>query len=261
MLIARLIPGRRRPAASRTVSRPIRPAVEPMERRELLASALTIGNPRVVEGTGGAGPAMSFTVSLLIPSTVPVTVSYNTADRTARAGSDYVAASGTLTFAPGELAKSVPVTIVPDALPEPTESFTMNLSNPINAILSGATGLGSIVDDDTAVAPALSVADVRMSRGLGGSRTMSFTIALNAAQAAPVTVTAATGNWSAVAGVDYAASTQVFTFAPGETSKTFSVTIYGTPTPVAEKKFLVRLSGTAAALARGTAAGTLVFGA
>ena len=58
-----------------------------------------------------------------------VTVDYATADGTAHAGDDYVATSGTLTFAPHERVKYVDVTINADGAGEPDETFFLNLSN------------------------------------------------------------------------------------------------------------------------------------
>ena len=59
-----------------------------------------------------------------------VTVDYATADGSATAGSDYTAAGGTLTFAPGETAKTVVVPIADDGAAEPAESFTLESQQP-----------------------------------------------------------------------------------------------------------------------------------
>ncbi|AMV40420.1 Calx-beta domain-containing protein [Planctomyces sp. SH-PL62] len=260
MFFDRFIARRRRQAAVRANVRSRRPAVELMEQRQLLATYITVGNVTMTEGTGGTSTA-NFVVSLSAPSTQSVSVDYDTADWTAHAGSDYVAASGTLTFAPGEKTKVVPVSIVPDATPELSELFNLNLSNSTNGTIFTKSATGKIVDDDTVLAPKLAVADVRMLRGMTGPRTMTFNITLNSAQRTSVSVKAATSNWSAVAGVDYTAKAELLTFAPGETTKSFTVTIFGTSTATSDKKFLVTLSGTSASLARGTAAGTMAYGA
>ena len=63
-----------------------------------------------------------------------VTVDYSTADGTALAGSDYVAVSGTLTFAPGQTAMTIIVPTLDDNVVEPTETFTLNLSNAVGAV-------------------------------------------------------------------------------------------------------------------------------
>lgn len=95
----------------------------------------------VSEGSGGTASA-TFTVRLLAPATNEVSVDYATADGTALAGSDYVATNGTVVFAIGETAKPVTVTLLPDAPPEPEETFSLLLSNPTGA---GATLLRSTI--------------------------------------------------------------------------------------------------------------------
>src|SRR5262245_44247672 len=75
-----------------------------------------------------------FTVSLSLPSASPVTVGFNTRNGTALAGSDYVAASGTVTFAPGEVTKPVTVQVNGDTDVEPIEEFFLDLTS-----ASGAT--------------------------------------------------------------------------------------------------------------------------
>ena len=92
--------------------------------------------------------AATFTVSLSAPAAQAVTVKAATADSGAAAGSDYVAVpSTTLTFAPGETAKTVAVTIVADTATEGDETFAMNLSAPVAAVLADGQGVGTIVDD------------------------------------------------------------------------------------------------------------------
>ena len=77
---------------------------------------------------------------------------YNDANSTALTGSDYVAVSGTLTFAPGETAKAVRIPIINDAVAESDETFFFNLFSPVSAtIAAGSTNVtATIVDDDTA---------------------------------------------------------------------------------------------------------------
>lgn len=237
-----------------------RPLFDVMEERQLLTTYMMIDNPRAVEGTGTPS-VMTFTVKLLSTSTSTVQVDYATADRTATAGEDYTATSGTLTFAPGETVKTIVVPITPDAIPESNESFVMNLSNPVNAAIFTPIGSATIVDDDIPVAPAFSIADVQTTRGLLGAKLMNFTIRLNGAQRTPITVTATTANLTALAGTDYLAKTELLTFAAGETVKTFSVTMLGTPTATADKIFTVTLSKTTAALSRAIAYGIMRYGA
>ena len=73
---------------------------------------------------------------------------FATADGTATATNDYVSATGTLTFNPGDTSKIISVTIIQDALDETNETFDINLSNSTNSSISDATGTVTITDDE-----------------------------------------------------------------------------------------------------------------
>ncbi|MDY3557767.1 autotransporter-associated beta strand repeat-containing protein [Gemmata sp. JC673] len=121
-----------------------------------LPSVASISGATTVEGNEGTR-AVTFTVTLEKPSAQTVTINYATVDETAVAGSDYVAASGTLTFAPGETSKTITVLVNGDTLAEANETFAVVLSNPVNATLFGLRGIGTIINDDTATSTVVSV--------------------------------------------------------------------------------------------------------
>ena len=121
---------------------------------------LTINNVSVTEGHTRHRPA-TFTVTLSAASTQTVTVAYATGNGTATAGSDYQAASGTLTFAPGETSKTITVLVNGDRLAEPNETFVVNLSSATNATIADGQGVGTIVDDE----PRISISDVTQAEG------------------------------------------------------------------------------------------------
>jgi Calx-beta domain len=98
-----------------------------------------------------------------------VTVQYATADGGATAGSDYQAVGGTLTFAPGETSKTITVPVNGDRLPEPNETFFVNLGNATNATIADGQGVGTIADDDAE--PALTINDVPLPRATSGRST------------------------------------------------------------------------------------------
>jgi hypothetical protein len=75
-----------------------------------------------------------------------VTVSYATADGTAASPGDYAAASGKLTFAPGERSKAVEVTVTGDIEVEADETFA--LSDPVGATLTDDSATGTIQNQD-----------------------------------------------------------------------------------------------------------------
>lgn len=112
--------------------------------------SLSIDDVSVNEGNSGTTTA-TFTVSLSAASGQTVSVNYFTADGSASAGSDYVARSGTVTFAPGTTAQGVAVTVNGDAAVEPNETFSVGLSGASNASIARATGTGTISNDDAVV--------------------------------------------------------------------------------------------------------------
>jgi hypothetical protein len=113
-------------------------------------SALVIDDVARYELDSGTDPFV-FTVTLLAPTASPVTVDYATSDGTAKAPGAYTPTSGTLSFAPGETEKTITVNVVGDPAIEPNQTFTVGLSDPSGAILTEASGTGTIVDDDSGV--------------------------------------------------------------------------------------------------------------
>lgn len=184
----------------------------------------TDGGAAVTEGNSGTANA-TITVSLSRASTQVVTVHYATADDSATAGNDYVATSGTLTFAPGQTSETVSVQILGDRTPEfpPAETFSVVLSSPNNALLAGAAGTGVILDDE----PRIFSSGLTIPEGNTGSTTALVTVNLSVAYDQPVSFDYATTDQTAVAGSDYVATAGTVTFAPGETTKQIPVSILG----------------------------------
>jgi hypothetical protein len=109
---------------------------------------ISIGAATVTEANLGTRDAV-FTVTLSAVSGSTVTVDYATANGSAVAPGDYLATSGTLTFAPGEVSKQIVVQTVGDVLVEANETYSVNLSNPANATIAGSGyGLGTITNND-----------------------------------------------------------------------------------------------------------------
>jgi hypothetical protein len=112
--------------------------------------ALSINDVAVAEGNSGT-TTLGFTVSLSEASSQTVTVGYATTDGTATTtDGDYVAASGTLTFAPGVTTQPVNVTVNGDTKYEANETFVVDLSGPVNATILDSQGTGTITNDDAA---------------------------------------------------------------------------------------------------------------
>jgi len=108
---------------------------------------VTINDVTVTEGDAGTS-LMTFTVTRT-GGTGAFDVSYATQDITASAGSDYVATSGTLNFADGQMSQTISVAINGDTLSEVSETLRVVLSNATNfALLADSTGVGTIAGDD-----------------------------------------------------------------------------------------------------------------
>ena len=109
---------------------------------------LAINDISVNEGNSGTVFA-SFSVTLSAAGAQAVTVNYATADGTANAGGDYVATTGTLTFAAGETTKLITVTVNGDTQFEPNETFFVNLSGVSGgAVIADPQGQATIFNDD-----------------------------------------------------------------------------------------------------------------
>ena len=108
-------------------------------------AALSIADATANENSDSG---LNFVVSLDRVSTLTVTVDYATSDGTATAGHDYTATSGTLTFNPGDAAKSINVALLDDAVDDGGETMTVTLSNASNARIADATATGTIENSD-----------------------------------------------------------------------------------------------------------------
>jgi hypothetical protein len=170
------------------------------------------------------GVQMIFAVTLSEAATQDVTVSYATADGTAVAGSDYTAATGTITFPPGATAGEVRVTIFVEGIDEPAETFALNLSNPVGAVIGDGSAVGTIVDGDPP--PGLSVTDCAIAEG-GGLSECQFSIYRLGPTAQTVTVDYATSNFTAQAPSDYLSTSGTLTFPPDTGALPLNVTIQG----------------------------------
>jgi probable HAF family extracellular repeat protein len=108
---------------------------------------LSIHDVALAEGRNGT-TLFVFTVTLSAAADVPVTVDFATANGSATAGSDYEAHSGTLTFAPGETSKTIFVDVNGDRSRESNETFFINLSDAVGALIVDGLGVGTIQNDD-----------------------------------------------------------------------------------------------------------------
>ncbi len=114
-------------------------------------TSLRIDDATLLEGHAGTRP-VTFIVSLTAASALPVTVDFMSADGTATSGTDYTALPPrTLTFTPGETSHTITIEVIGDTMVEPTETFTVGLSDASNAEIDDGSGLATILDDDVTI--------------------------------------------------------------------------------------------------------------
>ena len=213
------------------------------------APIFSIGSASVAEG----GTA-SFTVTRTGDTEVASTVTYSTAAGTAvsNAGGpgtpDFTAIpSTTLTFAAGTgtATQTINVATTDDAVFEPTETFSVNLTGATNATLAagGATGTGTITDNETP--PSFSITDVTVNEGNSGATAFTFTITMTGASQTASTVAFATADGTAIAGSDYVATSGTLTFpatSAGTSSQTVTVLVTGDTVFEGDQTFFLNLS-------------------
>ncbi len=196
-------------------------------------------------------------VTLSAASGKTVTVNYATSNGTAEtdatSGSDYTAASGTLTFSPGQTSKTVTVSISEDTTDEWNETFTFTLSSASNATFSDSSATVTINDNDPE--PSLSVTGGTVSEGIGNA---TVRVRLSAASGRTVTVNYATSNGTATAPGDYTATSGTLTYTPGQTSKTVTVPIVSDTVDEDDETFTFAVTG--ATNATGTPSATITIG-
>ncbi|MBR7799336.1 beta strand repeat-containing protein, partial [Undibacterium fentianense] len=224
----------------------------------LTLAAATEQNTAPVVGTGTiidgaiptvsiAGPAdvneaigtVTYTITLSSVSTAPVSVNYATANGTAIAGSDYAAALGTVTFAPGETSKTVTVAITNDTVFEGAENFRVVLSNPTNAALGASNVVTTIHDDGTGdggnnsdFPTVVSVSSPSVAEG----GNLVFSVGLSNASNFATTVNVNAASGSAIIGVDTGA--QQYSTDGGASWNTLGSNVQ---VPAGATSFLVRI--------------------
>lgn len=181
----------------------------------------------------------SFLVSLSNSSGQSVTVDYSTSDGSATDVLDYTGvATTTLTFLPGEYTQSIDITLVDDFDFEGDETFTVNLSNPVNASILDGQGTGTILDDEQQ--PTLSIDDIFVDEF---ESTASFQVYLSSPSGQTITVDYSTADGSASDGLDYTGvTTTTLTFLPGEYAQWVDVTILDDSEFEGDETFTVDLS-------------------
>lgn len=215
----------------------------------------TINDVTVTEGNAGTVNAV-FTVTRVGDLTGANSVDWATADNTATiADNDYAAGGATLNFAATIATQTVTVVVNGDVNFEPNETFFVNLTNATGgATITDAQGIGTITNDDAP--PGISVNDVTVSEAAGAGQ---FTVTLNPAQGAAVTVDYTITDGTAFNGTDYnAVAAGTLTFNIGVTTQPIPFTPIDNAAVDGNRTFTVTLSNSSGpVIADATGIGTI----
>jgi Calx-beta domain len=203
--------------------------------------ALSAASANVAQ-TGGA---LTATVNRTGGANGAVTVAYATTNGTAVAGADYTATSGTLTWASGDGTSktlSVPVSNVTPFSGD--KSFTITLTDATGGASVGTHNnmIATIVGAATAApgSPQLSQSGYTVLQSAG---TGSVTVNRTGGTSGAFSVTYATSDGSALAGVDYTATRGTLQWQSGDAkSQSFAVPVSNASPFVGSKTFSITLS-------------------
>lgn len=167
------------------------------------------------------------------------------------APNDYASPDEVITFAPGELSKTISIPVVDDAQTELDERFSIQLYSPSNDASIGAANVThvTILDNESTFYFRGATPSAWSYEALEGSGKLPVTVARVGAVTTPASVTISTGDWgSAIPGVDFTPINVTLNFAPGETSKTVDIPLTNDTFQEAKESFPVSMSNVVGAV-------------
>jgi hypothetical protein len=206
---------------------------------QALASQLHVEGATLLEGNQGTTTA-EVRVRLEPASSNTVTVAYQTQDITASATFDYQGVSGTLTFAPGDVLKTLSIPILGDTLPEPDESFAVVLSQPTMALLGTSRAEVVIANDDPVVHA--TIADLTVDEGDDGVKLVPITIIFDQPASGTSKVRIDTIGAGAVADQDFRVFSQILYPTAGILQMTFDLEVLSDTVPECDEGLYVQYS-------------------
>jgi len=216
---------------------------------------LTVNSLTVIEGAQAV-----LQVTRTNGSGGPVQIDYATSNQTATAPDDYATATGTLTWAAGDSApKTITINTVDDVVDEPTETFTVTLTNPAGGAHAGITlATVSITDNDVGPTGTLAMTAAAVSTS-ESSGTLNLAVQRTGGFSGVATVNFATQDFTALAGSDYTAQSGTLSWPDGDTApKIISIAITNDTLDEPDETFRVVLSGVTGATLDPTATTTVV---
>lgn len=207
----------------------------------ILDDDIGIGFSSPVYAVGEGAGSVTLSVLRQNGSNGVFSIDYATTNGTATAGADYSSATGHLSFASGEMLKTITIPILEDSIIEGDENFTVNLFNlqpPSAGQLINTSARVTIVDNDAGFY--LSNAVYTVSEA--GTNLLVTVMRTNASVADTNSVAVFTSDGTATAGSDYTATSAVLSFTNGETSKIISIPILQDTLVEGDETFFVSLT-------------------
>jgi hypothetical protein len=245
------------PAGGATLGAPASATITLLDDDAPPALSIVGGGCTVAEGNAGSSPC-AFVFRLSHPSVRDVTFTTTTADVSATSAIDYAGHAATTRTIPANTTElTIPVAVLGDTADEPDETFRLDVSAVQQAVGSGLSGLGRVLDDDGA--PALSVLDASVIEGDAGSRALAFQLVLQPAAGQTVTAQWATAAGTASAGSDFQSAGGSVVFQPGQTAREVTVLVQGDTRVEGDESFGLQLSQPQnAQIADATGTGTIL---
>ena len=209
----------------------------------------------VADAVASEGGFARFEITLSQASATDVSFVLANVDQTAVATDDFLPKTGRRFIPAGETSKIIWVTTVDDSVSESSETFTLQISDPVGAVLGDASGVGTILDNDGGVAPTLNVADASAVEG----EFARFVLSLTQSSTSPVTFNIATPAVSATLNDDYTPKQGQRTIPAGESQITIWIPTFDDLITEGSETFELRLDSVSGALAGDTVGvGTIV---
>lgn len=189
------------------------------------------------------------------PTGVPVSVTVQTINGSAKGGEDFTPLNTVVAIAPGETSKIVEIPVIADPLYERNEDFVFVITNPEQVLLGSITSaLIKIIEDEPI--PTISISEPRVEEAIGGNIMAVFDIEMSHFAAIDIYVDFETQDGTAKAGEDYAATSGRLRFRAGNRKGTIGIPVFSdTDNDESDESFKLVLSGHSEGLFDGPSGG------
>lgn len=220
---------------------------------------VTILDASALESDAGF-TSLTFTARLSGISSQAVSAAWFTSDDTALSGSDYVAASGVVVFAPGVTNQTISVAVMGDVLVEQTETFRVSITHTTNAVYvpyysNQPYAVGTISNDDFAT---IDIGDAIVVEGDAGTTNAVFVLTYTKPFAGTSYVSYAVSRLTTDTNDLFATNYTTLAVPPGVTNTAILVPVFGDTVNEPDETFRVQLTGADARFGRSVAVGMIL---